>query len=63
MNEEYSIKLFNIYQANKFIKGGCKPIGCALGDKQKAYIEFLVDENFINCMKKWRSRLPLEEIF
>lgn len=51
MNEEYSIKLFNIYQANKFIKGGCKPIGCALGDKQKAYIEFLVDEKFIECMK------------
>ena len=38
------MKIFNIKQANLFIKLGATVIGCGLGNKNKTYIEFKEDK-------------------
>lgn len=50
------MKIFNIKQADIFIKNGATPIGCGLGNKYKTYIEFKEDENFKELLKKWMAK-------
>ena len=48
--------IFNISQANLFAKYNCKVVGCGLGRKNKVYIEFEVDDLFLEMMKKWKNK-------
>lgn len=50
------MKIFNIKQADIFIKSGAIPIGCGLGNKYKTYIEFKEDEQFKKLMKRWMAK-------
>ena len=50
------MKIFNIKQANIFIKNGCVVVGCGLGNKNKTYIELREDLTFIELMKKWDEK-------
>lgn len=50
------MRIFNIKQANIFIKNGATPIGCGLGNKYKTYIEFKEDKIFKELMKKWMAK-------
>ena len=51
------MKIFNIKQANIFIKNGAMVIGCGLGNRDKVYIEF--DKNnkiFKDLMTRWMAK-------
>lgn len=48
--------IFNISQANLFVKKGCKAVGFGLGRKNKVYVEFEVDTLFLEIMKKWKNK-------
>ncbi len=50
------MKIFNIKQANIFIKNGATPIGCGLGNRNKTYIEFNEDKVFKELMKRWMAK-------
>jgi hypothetical protein len=50
------VEIFNIKQANVFIKNKATVIGCGLGNKYKTYIEFEENEIFKDLMKKWMAR-------
>ena len=50
------MKIFNIKQADIFIKNGATVIGCGLGNKYKTYIEFKEDDIFEDLLKKWHNR-------
>ena len=50
------IKIFNIKQANIFIKNGAKVIGCGLGDKYKTYVEFEINQIFKDLMSRWMAK-------
>ena len=50
------MKIFNIKQADIFIKNGAMPIGCGLGNKYKTYIEFKEDDVFKDLLRKWHNR-------
>jgi len=50
------MKIFNIEQADVFIKHGAIPISCGLGNKYKTYIEFNEDEKFKELMKRWMTK-------
>lgn len=50
------MKIFNIKQADIFIKHGCTVIGTGLGNKYKTYIEFRENETFKDLMKRWMSK-------
>lgn len=51
-----NIKIFNIRQADIFIKSGAIPIGCGFGRKYKTFIEFKEDIKFEELMKKWLAK-------
>jgi hypothetical protein len=51
-----NVKIFNIKQADIFIKNYAKVIGCGLGDKYKTYIEFEENEIFKKLMNRWMSK-------
>ena len=50
------MKIFNIKQADIFIKNNAKVIGTGLGNKYKTYIEF--EENLIlkDLMIRWMAK-------
>jgi len=50
------MKIFNIEQADVFIKHGAIPISCGLGNKCKTYIEFEENQIFKELLKKWLNR-------
>lgn len=50
------MKIFNIKQANIFIKNGAIVTSCGLGNKYKTYIEFQEDEIFKELMKRWMAK-------
>jgi len=47
------MKIFNIKQADIFIKHGCIPVGCGLGNRYKTFIEFKEDDSFKTMMARW----------
>lgn len=48
--------IFNIYQANLFAQNGCTVVGCGLGRKNKVYIEFEVNDLFLELINKWKNK-------
>lgn len=50
------MKIFNIKQADLFIKKGCEVVGCGLGNKNKTYIEFNQNDKLKEMLEKWNSR-------
>lgn len=50
------MKIFNIKQADIFIKNGATSIGCGLGNKYKTYIEFEDNQTFKELMKRWMAK-------
>jgi DNA-directed RNA polymerase subunit N (RpoN/RPB10) len=50
------MKIFNIKQADIFIKHGCIVCGCGLGNKYKTYIEFVENEKLHEMMKRWMAK-------
>ena len=50
------MKIFNIKQADLFIRLGATPIGCGLGNRYKTYIEFLNNEIFKDLMIRWMAK-------
>lgn len=50
------MKIFNVKQANIFIKNNCLVISCGLGDKGKVFIEFKEDLNFYKMMTRWLNK-------
>lgn len=50
------MKIFNIKQADIFIKNGAIPIGCGLGNKYKTYIEFKDNQILQDLMKRWMAK-------
>jgi tRNA A-37 threonylcarbamoyl transferase component Bud32 len=51
------MKIFNITQANIFIKkNGATAIDCGLGNKNKTYVEFEENNIFKDLLEKWLKR-------
>ena len=50
------MKIFNIKQAEIFIKNGAVPIGCGLGNKYMTYIEFEENKILEDLMKRWMAK-------
>lgn len=50
------MKIFNIKQADTFIKNGATPVGCGLGNKYKTYIEFKEDDKLKKLMRRWMAK-------
>lgn len=50
------MKIFNIKQAEIFIKNRATVIGCGLGNKYKTYIEFEENQIFNDLMKRWMAK-------
>lgn len=50
------MKIFNIKQADIFIKLGATPISCGLGNKYKTYIEFKENNKLKELMKRWNNK-------
>ena len=50
------MKIFNIKQAEIFIKKGATPIGYGIGNKYKTYIEFEDNDIFKDLLKKWHNK-------
>lgn len=50
------MKIFNIKQADIFIKHKATVIGCGLGNKYKTYIEFEENEIFKQLLNKWMAK-------
>jgi hypothetical protein len=52
----FTVKIYNLIQANVFIQHGATVIGCGLGNKYKTYLEFEENELFKELMNKWVAR-------
>ena len=50
------MKIFNIKQADIFIKNRATTIGCGLGNKYKTYIEFEENQIFKDLMNRWMAK-------
>jgi hypothetical protein len=50
------MKIFNLKQADIFIKNKATIIGCGLGNKFKTYIEFEENQIFNELMKRWLNK-------
>ena len=50
------MKIFNIKQADIFLRNGAKAIGAGLGNKYKTYIEFEENDIFKFLMFKWHNK-------
>jgi hypothetical protein len=50
------MKVFNIQQANIFIKNKATVIGTGTGNRFKVYIEFKENQIFKDLMTKWLRR-------
>lgn len=49
-------KIFNIKQADAFIKNGLMPVGCGLGNKDKTYIEFEQNSLYKNLLNRYLTK-------
>ncbi len=49
-------KIFNIRQADVFIKNGLVAVGCGLGNKDKTYIEFEQNSLFRDLLTKYLNK-------
>lgn len=49
-------KIFNIKQADAFIKNGLTPVGCGLGNKDKTYIEFEQNSLYAELLTKYLNK-------
>jgi len=50
------MKIFNIKQADVFIKNGASPLSVGFGNRFKVYIEFEENKIFIDLMKRWLNK-------
>lgn len=50
------MKIFNIKQADIFIKNKATPISTGTGDRFKVYIEFEENQIFQDLMKRWLNK-------
>ena len=50
------MKIFNIKQADIFIKNGATPISAGTGNRYKVYIKFKENEIFNDLMKRWLNK-------
>jgi len=50
------MKIFNIKQADIFVKNNAIVIGCGLGNKNKTYLEFEENKIFRELLEKWLRR-------
>ena len=50
------MKIFNIKQADVFIKNNATVTGIGTGDRFKIYIEFEENQIFKDLLKKWLKR-------
>lgn len=50
------MKIFNIRQADVFVKNKANVIGIGLGNKNKTYIEFEENQIFKELLEKWLKR-------
>jgi len=50
------MKIFNIKQADIFVKNGANIIGCGTGNRFKVYVEFEENQIFKDLLKKWLNR-------
>ena len=50
------MKIFNIKQADIFIKNGATVIGCGLGNRDKIYIEFEENNIFKSLLERWHNK-------
>lgn len=53
---ENTKKIFNISQADLFKKSGCNVVGFGLGRKKKVYVEFEVNDLFLEMLKRWENK-------
>ena len=49
------MRIFNIKQADIFIKNKATAIGCGLGNRYKTYIEFEENQIFKDLMNRWMA--------
>jgi hypothetical protein len=52
-------KIFNLYQADLFVKAGATVKGIGKSETKTIFILFEVNEKFIELIDKWNKRLPL----
>lgn len=52
-------KIFNLYQANLFIKKGCE-IECVGISKGAYYVQFKTNELFYTLLKQWNIKNTVE---
>jgi hypothetical protein len=50
------MKIFNLKQADIFIRKGAKVIGTGTGNRYKVYIEFEENTMFEELMKRWLNK-------
>jgi len=50
------MKIFNIKQADIFIKNNATPIGVNTGNKSKVYVEFKENKIFNDLMVRWLNK-------
>jgi len=57
-------KIFNLYQADKFMEANANAIGIKKEAKENGhkviYVEFETDDKFYELMDKWNKRLSLK---
>lgn len=57
-------KIFNLYQADKFMDAGALAIGIKKESKENGhkviYVEFKTNDKFYELIDKWNNRLPLK---
>lgn len=51
-----TVKIFNIPQADTFVKHGCKVVGIGFGNNTKVAIVFQRDEKFEDMLKRWHNK-------
>lgn len=56
MKAKQTKMIFNIKQADIFVKNDCKIVGVGLGNKNKVYFLFEVDPQFEYMMAQWDNR-------
>ena len=50
------MKIFNIKQADIFMKNSATAISCGTGDRFKVYVEFEENQIFKDLLKRWLNK-------
>lgn len=53
-------RIFNLYQADLFIKAGAIVKGISRSETRTIYVQFEVNDKFNELLDKWNKRLPLQ---